>query len=182
METSFDHQRLVHILQAAYSGELAAAHAYRGHWKSLRNPVEREKIQQIENEEWVHREKVGGMLASLGARRVKTRELRMLVTGRMIGLSCHLIGWFLPMYFAGRIENSNVREYESAAFHASKLGLIEFESELRVMANVEREHEIFFMKMVTGHRLLPLMQAVFKWGQASQEEINKAKAAASSAD
>jgi len=86
------------------------------------------------------------------------------------------------MYFAGRIENSNVKEYESAAFHASKLGLIEFESELRIMANVEKEHEIFFMKMITGHRLLPLLQAIFKWGQMPREEINKAKAATSSGD
>jgi len=187
MDTSSDNQQLVHILQAAYSGELAAAYAYRGHWKSLSSPLERERIQQIENEEWVHREKVGLMLARLGAAPVKTREVRMLVIGRAIGLSCHFIGWFLPMYFAGRIENSNVKEYESAAFHACKLGLIEFESELRIMASVEKEHEIFFMQMVAGHRLLPLMRTIFKWGQIKEgeinkDEINKTKTAASSAD
>ena len=182
MDTSPDYQQLVRILQAAYSGELAAAYAYRGHWKSVRSLIEREKIQQIENEEWVHREKVGLMLASLGRAPVKARELRMLVIGRAIGFGCHFIGWFLPMYFAGRIENSNVKEYESAAFHANRLGMKEFETDLQVMASVEKEHEIFFMKMVTGHRLLPLMQAIFKWGQMSQDEINKAKAAASSAD
>jgi hypothetical protein len=103
----------------------------------------------------------------------------MLVTGRAIGLSCHFTGWFLPMYFAGRIENSNVKEYEAAAFHACRLGLVEFESDLRVMASVEAEHEIFFLKMVTGHRLLPLMRTIFKWGQG---EIPKANAATSSAD
>src|SRR5215216_3930812 len=174
MDTSPDRQQLIRILQAAYSGELAAAHAYRGHWKSLSSPDEREKIQQIENEEGLHREKVGLMLERSGARPMKARELRMLVIGRAIGLSCHFIGWFLPMYFAGRIENSNVKEYEAAAFHACRLGLIEFETVLRLMASVEREHELFFLKMVAGHRLLPMMRTIFKWGR---DEITKAKAA-----
>src|SRR5215210_4489307 len=108
MDKSPDCRQLVHILQAAYSGELAAAYAYRGHWKSLSDPGEREKIRQIENEEWIHRERVGVMLEGLGSAPVKTREARMWVTGRVIGLACHFTGRFLPMYFAGRLESSNV--------------------------------------------------------------------------
>lgn len=180
MDKSSHSQQLIHILQAAYSGELAAAYAYRGHWKSLSNPIEREKVRQIENEEWIHREKVGLMLTRLAAAPVKTREARMWMIGRAIGLACHFAGWFLPMYFAGRLENGNVEEYETAASHACALGLIEFESDLRFMAGVEKEHEIFFLKMVAGHRLLPLTRAVFKWGRADQGEIKKSKAAASS--
>lgn len=180
MDKSSDYQRLIRILQAAYSGELAAAYAYRGHWKSLSDQAEREKIRQIENEEWVHRQKVGIMLAGMGASPVKTREVKMCVIGRAIGLACHFTGWFLPMYFAGRLESSNVEEYECAAFHARESGLISFESDLRVMARVEKEHEIFFMKTVAGHRLLPLMRAVFKWGRADQDEVSESKAAASS--
>ena len=180
MDRSSDFEQLVHILQAAYSGELAAAYAYRGHWKSLTNPVEREKIRQIENEEWVHREKVGAMLESLRSAPVKTREAWMWVIGRVIGLACHVTGWFLPMYFAGRLESSNVEEYKCAAFHARALGMIEFESDLHFMAGVEREHEVFFLKMVAGHRLLPLMRSVFKWGRMGQGEIEKSKAATSS--
>src|SRR5215212_656980 len=154
MDRSSDFDRLVHILQAAYSGELAAAYAYRGHWKSVSSPAEREKIRQIEIEEWVHREKVGAMLASLKAAPAKTREARMCVIGRAIGLACHFTGWFLPMYFAGRLESSNVEEYKSAAFHARRMGLVEFESDLHYMAGVEKEHEVFFLEMVAGHRLL----------------------------
>ena len=38
-------QNLIRILQNAYSGELAAAYAYRGHWRSLKKSSdEREKI------------------------------------------------------------------------------------------------------------------------------------------
>jgi demethoxyubiquinone hydroxylase (CLK1/Coq7/Cat5 family) len=164
MDKRSPRQQLIRILQAAYSGEMAAAHAYRGHWKSLKNPFEQESIQRIEDEEWMHREKVGRILRELQSGPSRMREMRMLVTGRAIGILCHLIGWFLPMYFAGRLESRNVAEYESAAFEARKLGLSECESELRLMAAVEKEHEVFFMKAIAAHRLLPLMRRIFRWG------------------
>jgi hypothetical protein len=68
------------------------------------------------------------------------------------------------MYFAGRLEHGNVDEYVQAARHATALGFDEFAAALRRMADVEREHELFFMNTVTGHRLLPLAKALFKWG------------------
>jgi len=164
MDTRFHREQLIHILQHAYSGECAAAHAYRGHWKSVKKPTERRRIQQIEREEWIHREGVGRMLEHLGAHPLKRLEAKLWLIGHVIGLSCHFIGWFLPMYFAGRLEHGNVDEYVRAAFHAGKLGLNEFAAELCRMAEVERQHELFFLSVITGHRLLPLMQAVFKWG------------------
>ena len=162
-EPSHLHQ-LIAILRAAYSGELAAGYAYRGHWKSVSNQIERERIRQIENDEWIHRARVGEMLDTLGSRPSRVKEVRMWLTGRTIGALCHVIGWFLPMYFAGRLEGSNVQEYEEAALHAGALELKQFESELRIMRSVEREHELFFLKAVTGHRLLPLVQPIFRWG------------------
>ncbi|HXU39631.1 MAG TPA: ferritin-like domain-containing protein [Blastocatellia bacterium] len=160
-----DRDELIRILQGAYSGELAAGLAYRGHWKSVSSPDERTAIQKIEREEAVHRQRVGEMLDTLGAGPRKVREARMWMIGRTIGLSCHALGRFLPMYFAGRLESGNVVEYEDAAAHASALGLSEFEADLLVMARVEKEHELFFLSMVAGHRLLPLMQGIFKWGR-----------------
>lgn len=157
-------QRLISILQAAYSGELAAAHAYRGHRKSLSDPVEQERIRLIEDEEWAHRERVGLILRELQSGPARLREIRMLMIGRTIGFLCHIIGWFLPMYFAGRLESRNVSEYESAALYARKLGMAEFATELSTMATVEKEHEVFFMNTVASHRLLPLMRRVFGWG------------------
>jgi demethoxyubiquinone hydroxylase (CLK1/Coq7/Cat5 family) len=158
-----DRRQLVGLLRGAYSGELAAAYAYRGHWKSVERHAERERIRQIEDEEWVHRERVGAMLCALSAAPARTREARMWLIGRALGFGCHLIGWFLPMYFAGRLESMNVREYETAAFHARNLGLFEFAADLQHMATVEGEHEIFFRQMVTRHRWLPLMRRVFGW-------------------
>lgn len=45
------HRQFIYVLKGAYSGELAAAYAYRGHWRSLKNPLERGKVQEIEIEE-----------------------------------------------------------------------------------------------------------------------------------
>jgi len=163
--TDTAHRRqLITILKAAYSGELAAGYAYRGHWKSVSNQIERERIRQIENDEWVHRKRVGEMLENLGAGPSTLREVRMWLIGRTVGAMCHVIGWFLPMYFAGRLEGRNVEEYEEAAVHAGAANLNQFEGELRIMRSVEREHELFFLNVVAGHRLLPLVQPIFKWG------------------
>lgn len=169
---------LIRILQGAYSGELAAGFAYRGHWKSVKDARERVAIQKIEQEEWTHRERVGEMLASLGAAPAKLREAKLWVIGRSIGIACHLIGWFLPMYFAGRLESGNVLEYQEAARHAAALGLCEFEADLLVMSKVEREHELFFLEMVAGHRLLPFMHSIFKWGLMQAPDAKPAPEAA----
>src|SRR5262245_57745801 len=106
---------LVAILQLAYSGELAAGLAYRGHWKSLRESQDRQRIQQIEGEEWHHRELVGGMLKALGSSPRRLKEVRAWLIGRFLGCLCHVSGWLAPMYGAGKLESRNVREYEAAA-------------------------------------------------------------------
>lgn len=182
MDPEGHRRHLIQILQSAYSGELAAGFAYRGHWNSLKNANECAAIQKIEHEEWVHRKRVGEMLDSLGAAPLKYQEAKFWLIGRTIGLACHLIGWFLPMYFAGRLESGNVVEYEVAASHAGALGLMEFEADLLVMAGVEKEHEIFFLNAVTGHRLLPLVSTLSGWGRPlTPQQTNPAKSASNEA-
>src|SRR6478672_4216118 len=102
---------LIALLQLAYSGELAAAYAYRGHWKSVINPDQKSAIQKIENDEWRHRELVGEMLASLKSGPDRAREKRADRIGRALGFLCHVTGWLAPMYGAGRLESRNIREY-----------------------------------------------------------------------
>ena len=167
MDKESDRSSLVNILKLAYSGELAAAYAYRGHWKSLRNPSEIARIKQIEDEEWVHRQNIARMMECLEVRPSALREVRCWIIGRSIGIACHLMGWFLPMYFAGRLESGNTIEYEHAAMHAGRLGLLEFESELQVMSSVEKEHEQFFLGVISNHAWLPFVSRIFKWGGAS---------------
>jgi demethoxyubiquinone hydroxylase (CLK1/Coq7/Cat5 family) len=182
MDREGHRRHLIHILQGAYSGELAAGFAYRGHWKSVKKEDERAAIQKIEREEWVHRKRVGEMLSSLDDAPQKFREVKLWTIGRTIGLACHLIGWFLPMYFAGRLESGNVIEYQVAASHAAELGLQEFEADLLVMAQVEKEHEVFFLNAITGHRLLPIVSSVFGWGALQQPSVEPVSEAASEAD
>lgn len=154
---------LISILQGAYSGEVAAAYAYRGHWKSLKESPEKHRIREIEEEEWDHRRRVGEWLAKLDSRPNPVREKIFGTIGRTLGFSCYISGWFMPMYFAGRLESQNSAEYEDAAKFAAELGMENCVEDLLDMARVELEHEIFFREVVTGHRLLPIMKRVFGW-------------------
>jgi rubrerythrin len=146
-------RNLIALLQLAYSGELAAAHAYRGHWHSVSDQDERVRIEQIENEERHHRRLVGEMLQSLEAHPDKMREIRASIIGRTLGFLCHFTGWLAPMYGAGRLESRNIREYETAARYARDCGHTEFTDCLLTMAEVEWEHENYFRSRVLLHRL-----------------------------
>jgi rubrerythrin len=154
--------RLIALLRLAYSGERAAAHAYRGHARSVRDPAERARILQIEQEEWRHRREVGAMLQALGAPPSRAREARALLIGRCLGALCHVAGRLLPMVGAGRLESRNIREYETAARHARDAGRGGWVPCLLDMAELEWEHELYFRQIVLAHplgRRLPLWQA-----------------------
>jgi len=155
-------EALTAILRLAYSGELAAALAYRGHWKSVRDPDERARIRQIEEEEWHHRDLVGGMLARIGMDPSPARERRAGAVGRTLGRLCHVAGWLAPMYGAGRLERRNIVEYEIAARLAVRAGRPELVDCLLTMAEVEWDHEQYFRSRVLTHRLaarLPMWPA-----------------------
>ena len=151
--TDDSRQNLIALLQLAYSGELAAAYAYRGHWHSVRDKDERARIEQIEIEEWHHRQLVGEMLRGLGARPKRLREIRATVIGRTLGLLCHFAGWLAPMYGAGRLESRNIVEYEIAAMYARQCAHDDLIDCLLTMAEVEWEHEKYFRSRVLLHGL-----------------------------
>lgn len=153
MDQQHSRQLLIEILQLAYSGELAAAYAYRGHWKSVSDPAERARIEQVEIEEWHHRDLIAGMMKQLNVRPNPSRERRALIVGRGLGFLCHVMGWLAPMYGAGRLESRNIVEYETAARYAQDAGHEEFVECLLNMAEVEWEHENYFRSRVLVHRL-----------------------------
>ena len=151
--------KLIAILQLAYSGELAAAYAYRGHWHSVRDQDERDAIRKVEEDEWRHRKFVGDMLTRLGSGPKPYREVRATIVGRTLGVLCHVMGWLVPMYGAGRLESRNVKEYETAARFARDSGHLDFVECLLEMAEVEWDHEHYFRSCVLKHALgrrLPL--------------------------
>lgn len=147
--------RLIHVLRSACSGELAAIHAYRGHANSLRaNAPERERILVIQAEELHHRELVIGLLRELHAKPSAKREALFYCIGKSIAFLCHIGGWFVPMYGAGKLERSNIKEYEDAASYAQAAGLTHMLDCLLMMAEVEWEHERFFREQIRGHWML----------------------------
>jgi len=161
MDNQTSRRLLIEILQLAYSGEFAASYAYQGHWNSVENPEERNRIRTIEEEEWHHRKLVGEMLRDLGERPGAWKEFKAVIIGRTAGFLCHVTGWLAPMYGAGKLESRNVREYEVAARYARDCGRREFAEPLLTMAEVEWEHEKYFrtqvLKSALG-RCLPMWQ------------------------
>jgi len=150
---NYSRDKLIALLQLAYSGERAAAYAYRGHWHSLTSVNERDSIRRIEEDEWRHRRLVGEMLARLDAKPSRRREIRAAIIGRTLGLLCHVTGWLLPMYGAGKLESRNVKEYETAARYARDCRYFELIDCLLEMAEVEWDHELYFRSRVLSHRL-----------------------------
>jgi len=155
---------LIRILQNAHAGELAAAYAYRGHWKSLRESAEKTEIKKIEEEEWQHRLNIERWLAFFEAKPRPIREAAFWTIGRTLGIGCYVSGWFMPMYFAGRLESQNVQEYAEAAKYARELEMPDCVAEMMEMSDVEQRHEDFFKEVVQGHSFLPLMRRFFRWG------------------
>jgi rubrerythrin len=155
---------LAQLLRLAYSAERAAAYAYQGHAASVRDAGERARIAAIEAEEWHHRELVGTLLARLDLAPSPWLEWRFAVIGRVISASCHGLGRFMPMYFAGRLESANVNEYLALARLAAGTAIADAVPAILRMAEVEKEHEDYFLACIARHPLLPLFRLVFRWG------------------
>jgi hypothetical protein len=155
--------RLVRILQDAHAGELAAAFAYRGHARSLRDEAQRTEVRRIEGAEWHHRAEVAVLLGELGARHRWRRELLMGSVGRFFGALCFVGGWFAPMYAAGRLEAMNVVQYVDARDAARRLGLLSAADRLDRMCVEEARHEQWFGDQVRGHWMLTATSRVLGW-------------------
>jgi Ubiquinone biosynthesis protein COQ7 len=163
---------LIHVLRSACSGELAAIYAYRGHANSLRaNAPERARIEIIEDEERHHRELVLGLLRELGSGPSRKRDLLFFCIGKTIAFLCHVGGWFIPMYGAGKLERSNIVEYEDAARYAQAAGFPSMIDCLLSMAEVEWEHEKFFREQIAGHWMLRFFP---KWDPPPPKESIRA--------
>lgn len=153
-------EKLIFLLQNAHAGEKAAAFAYNGHARSLRQSQEKVELQKIESEEWDHRERLFKMLFELGTKPRTQREWLMSLVGRAISFFCILggylnflnLGWFLSMYGAGKLERGNIVEYEIAARYAKECGYEHFVPSLLNMAEVEWDHELYFRTKVMQSR------------------------------
>lgn len=165
MAPKIDHPALVDLLRRAYSGERAAAFAYIGHGGSLRRrEAERDAVRQIEEDEWEHRRQVKRLMECYGIAPSRWYEVKFYLIGRIVGLSCYVIGRFMPYFFAGKLESGNVCEYFVMMHRFHELGITSHDEVLHEMGVKEKEHEVFFQKMIEGEPWLPLFERIFHWG------------------
>jgi len=159
------HPELVDLLQKAYSAEKAAAFAYQGHSASVKGADQKVAIRQIEIDEWNHRKEVLQIMRQYDIPVSKYYEFRFHVVGKIISGSCYVIGWFMPFYFAGRLESGNVCEYFRMRQYFNALGIKEHDRLLYDMGMKEKEHEIYFLDKIKNNKLLPFFEKLFSWGK-----------------
>jgi len=162
-----DHPPLVDLLQRAYSGEKAAAFAYIGHAGSLRNREEKTAVKQIEDDEWGHRENVLTIMRKYDIPISGYYEIKFHIIGKIISSSCYVIGWFMPYFFAGKLESGNVCEYFVMMHHFHSLGIRDHDEILYEMGMKEKDHEVYFLNQIKMSRLLPVFEKIFSWGNKS---------------
>jgi rubrerythrin len=155
---------LINLLQLAYSAERAASFAYQGHAKAVHNMEEKDSIKQIEDDEWEHRAEVLKIMMEYQIKISKWYEIKYFVIGRLICYSCYLIGWFLPMYFAGKLESGNVNEYFRMKELFNETNITKHDEILTEMGLKEKEHEIYFLDKIKSHKWLPFFEKIFNWG------------------
>lgn len=170
--------KLSKLLQKAYSAEKAAAYAYIGHAGSIKSNTKKKEINQIENDEWDHREEVLKIMNTYNIPISTFYELKYALIGKSIAISCYLIGWFMPYYFAGKLESGNVCEYFIILKYFHKIGIKKHDKHLFEMGVKEKEHEDYFYNEIKDSKLLPFFQKVFFWGKLksyNDVEINELK-------
>ncbi len=157
-------KKLINLLQQAYSAEKAAAFAYQGHAGSVKDIAEKAAIKQIELDEWNHRKEVLEIMNIYDIPVSRYYEFRFHVIGKTISFSCYVIGWFMPYYFAGRLESGNVCEYFRMMHYFHEIGILEHNEVLYEMGIKEKEHEIYFLSKIKNKKLLPFFEKLFSWG------------------
>lgn len=157
------HPKLVRLLQMAYSAEKAAAFAYQGHAGSLKDPEVIAAVKQIELDEWKHREEVLAIMQQYQVPVSRWFEWYFHIVGKLIAASCYVIGWFMPIYFAGRLESGNVCEYFRMKHFFNELGITTHDEVLYEMGIKEKEHEVYFLELIQKP-LAAFFEKIFAWG------------------
>lgn len=155
---------LAHSLQLAHAAERAAAFAYIGHAAALRNEEDRIPVREIEADEWQHREEVKKIMDRYSIPVSRYLEWKYYLVGKCIGLSCHLLGRFMPYFFAGRLESGNVCEYIVMLQRFRELGITDHDEVLYEMGVKEKAHEVYFQEVIEGEPWLPYFEKIFNWG------------------
>ena len=175
-QMEIDHPHLIDSLRKAYSAEKAASFAYIGHAGSLKSPEEKERVRQIEQDEWDHRRNVLKIMQQYDIPVSKYYEVKYHIIGKIIGYSCYVIGRFMPYFFAGKLESGNVCEYFVMLRYFHSLGITDHDEILYQMGIKEKEHEVYFLEAIRDAKWLPMFEKVFAWGtNASFNDVDLEK-------
>jgi rubrerythrin len=164
LTVQLQHPELVQLLKQAYSAEKAAAFAYIGHAGAVKDPEEKKAIRQIELDEWGHREEVLKIMKQYDVPVSKYYEFKFYLIGKVIWWACYVIGWFMPFYFAGRLESGNVCEYFRMKQFFNSLGIKEHDHILYEMGIKEKEHEVYFLEKIRNRKMTGFFEKIFSWG------------------
>ena len=165
VKPSLDHPELVTLLKKAYSAEKAAAYAYQGHAASVKDKAAKIAIRQIEEDEWNHRQEVLTIMQHYQIPVSRYFEIRFAIIGKLISASCHVIGWFMPYFFAGKLESGNVCEYFRMKQFFNSMNIHEWDHVLYEMGMKEKEHEVYFLEKIKESKWLPFFEKLFNWGR-----------------
>ena len=135
------------LLRLTYSSEKGAALAYRGHARAVRDPVDREAILKIEQDEWHHREVLLPELTARGLKPWRILEAFFWAMGSTIGLCCRVWGEWASAKGASVFEVNGVSEYTRLAALATRLGQDGFAEKMVAMAAQEVAHQTYFSEL-----------------------------------
>lgn len=141
-------KKLIRQLRFAHAAEIAAYHAYEGHWRSVTNEAEQKHIQSIALDELKHIYTIEKMLTGLNAKPNRLLDKMGKVFGELIGFACYYSGWRLPMLVAGLMERIGTASYYDIAMEAVNEERYIMAYALLEMGKVEQEHEDYFKKLM----------------------------------
>lgn len=136
--------KLVRLLKQAHAVETGAYNAYEGHWRSLKKESERNKVQEIQKDEWFHRQSVGWMLIELKSEPSEFLETVMYLVGKTISIACYVMGYRAAMWGAKIMEVMGKNIYKKLAQIARDEGYPAMGVELDLMQKAEESHEEYF--------------------------------------
>lgn len=140
-------RKLIRQLKFAHAAEIAAYHAYEGHWRSVSNKAEQDYIRGIALDELKHIATLKKMLQGMRSQPSPFLDRAGTIVGELLGLACFYTGWRLPMWIAGMMEKIGTASYRDIAETAIKNERYLMAAKLLQMAKVEQEHEEYFEKL-----------------------------------
>lgn len=140
-------KKLIKMLQFAHAYEVAAYHAYEGHWRSVTNRKEMDYLSEIELNELDNIDAIEEMLHSLDADRDWYLEYCAEYIGEFVGLLCYHTGWRIPKFITKTMEKLGVFSYKQIAKEAFKVAEFEIHDLLLEIAGAETEHDRLFDRL-----------------------------------